>query len=112
MQVHEAPRFGTPRSRFGSSITCAIPRTRFSGEARGGQCLAISKDGLHWTKPKLGLVERDGSKDNNIVAEQLYQVIFDASGGSERLQRVFRFIGAKARYFRRRSALGGCWKFR
>ena len=30
-------------------------------------CYAESKDGLHWTKPKLGLFEFNGSKDNNIV---------------------------------------------
>lgn len=26
-----------------------------------------SRDGIHWTKPKLGLVEIDGSKDNNVI---------------------------------------------
>ncbi len=30
-------------------------------------CYAESKDGLRWTKPKLGLFEFGGSKDNNIV---------------------------------------------
>lgn len=30
-------------------------------------CYAESKDGIHWDKPKLGLFEWDGSKDNNIV---------------------------------------------
>lgn len=30
-------------------------------------CYAESKDGIHWTKPNLGLYEFDGSKDNNIV---------------------------------------------
>jgi len=29
-------------------------------------CYAESEDGLHWTKPNLGLVEADGSKENNI----------------------------------------------
>ncbi len=28
---------------------------------------AESKDGIHWTKPSLGIFERNGSKDNNIV---------------------------------------------
>lgn len=43
-------------------------------EAVGGKmthpqvtCYAESKDGIHWTKPSLGLVEFDGSKENNIV---------------------------------------------
>jgi len=31
------------------------------------QRLAISKDGVHWTRPKLGLIELEGSKENNIV---------------------------------------------
>lgn len=29
-------------------------------------CYAESDDGLHWMKPNLGLIEADGSKDNNI----------------------------------------------
>ncbi|MBC7289373.1 MAG: hypothetical protein H5T86_15295, partial [Armatimonadetes bacterium] len=30
-------------------------------------CYAESTDGIHWTKPKLGLFEFRGSKDNNII---------------------------------------------
>lgn len=30
-------------------------------------CYAESKDGIHWTRPVLGLFEFNGSKDNNIV---------------------------------------------
>ncbi len=30
-------------------------------------CYAESRDGIHWTKPKLGLIEFNSSKDNNIV---------------------------------------------
>lgn len=30
-------------------------------------CYAESQDGIHWNKPKLGLVEFKGSKDNNII---------------------------------------------
>ena len=30
-------------------------------------CYATSTDGVHWDRPKLGLHEFDGSKDNNIV---------------------------------------------
>lgn len=30
-------------------------------------CVAISKDGIHWEKPELGLVEFKGSKKNNII---------------------------------------------
>ncbi|HRE83221.1 MAG TPA: hypothetical protein PLN52_19410 [Opitutaceae bacterium] len=31
-------------------------------------CLATSRDGIHWERPKLGLVEYRGSKENNITA--------------------------------------------
>ena len=30
-------------------------------------CYVESKDGIHWTRPSLGLIEFEGSKDNNIV---------------------------------------------
>lgn len=30
-------------------------------------CLALSKDGIHWTRPELNLFEHAGSKKNNIV---------------------------------------------
>ena len=33
---------------------------------RGGYAYAESRDGVHWAKPKLGLVEFRGSKDNNL----------------------------------------------
>ncbi len=37
-------------------------------QARGEpMCYAESKDGIHWTKPKLGLFAYDGSAENNIV---------------------------------------------
>ena len=31
-------------------------------------CYAVSQDGIHWERPNLGLVEFNGSKDNNLVA--------------------------------------------
>ncbi len=35
-------------------------------------CYAESEDGIHWTKPNLGLIEVDGSKQNNIVVTGVY----------------------------------------
>ena len=32
-----------------------------------GICYAVSKDGIHWDKPNLGLVDYEGSKENNII---------------------------------------------
>jgi len=34
---------------------------------RQSLCYAVSRDGVHWEKPKLGLVKRVGSTDNNIL---------------------------------------------
>lgn len=34
-------------------------------------CYAESRDGVHWTKPELGLFDWDGSKANNIVLDGL-----------------------------------------
>ncbi|OYW18041.1 MAG: hypothetical protein B7Z55_11405 [Planctomycetales bacterium 12-60-4] len=34
-------------------------------------CYAESADGIHWTKPRLGLFEFDGSTENNIVLDRL-----------------------------------------
>ncbi|MBX3436769.1 MAG: hypothetical protein KF861_04700 [Planctomycetaceae bacterium] len=34
-------------------------------------CYAESRDGIHWERPELGLVEFDGSKANNIILEGL-----------------------------------------
>ena len=32
-----------------------------------GLCYAFSKDGIHWEKPELGIVEFNGNKNNNIL---------------------------------------------
>ena len=37
------------------------------GSTTEALCVAFSDDGIHWMKPKLGLVEKNGSKDNNVV---------------------------------------------
>ncbi|MBC8356381.1 MAG: hypothetical protein H8E66_30755 [Planctomycetes bacterium] len=43
--------------------------------------LATSKDGVHWEKPKLGLVDFEGSKENNLFPtpdnRRLVHVVFD-----------------------------------
>ncbi len=49
-------------------------RAYYRGKADGSRdgfnectCVAESRDGIKWTKPKLGLVEMNGSKENNII---------------------------------------------
>jgi hypothetical protein len=39
------------------------------GDRGYGVCYATSKDGIHWEKPELGLIDFEGSKKNNIVIE-------------------------------------------
>jgi hypothetical protein len=56
-------------------VTVLKDGDRFRMYYRGGgdlsteevTCLAESTDGIHWTRPSLGLYEFDGSKENNIV---------------------------------------------
>ena len=47
-------------SWFGHRLKPADPEQQFT-------CYAESTDGIHWTKPSLGLVEFEGSKKNNII---------------------------------------------
>lgn len=56
----------------------------YDREANRQLCYAVSKDGLNWDKPKLGLVEYKGNRDNNlltldgqIVKSALFLVIYD-----------------------------------
>jgi hypothetical protein len=38
-----------------------------TGEGETVTCMATSEDGIHWERPVLGLVEYEGSKENNIL---------------------------------------------
>ena len=43
----------------------------FELDSRGhATCLALSRDGVRWERPSLGLVEFEGSKENNILPEK------------------------------------------
>jgi len=39
----------------------------YGPDDNSNMCYATSQDGVVWTKPSLGLVDFEGSKDNNIV---------------------------------------------
>lgn len=43
---------------------------RFDGDVTEVTRYCESRDGIHWTKPKLGIHESDGSKDNNIILRE------------------------------------------
>ena len=44
-----------------------LPYTVFSDTEETVLCYAESRDGITWTRPRIGLVEFKGSKDNNIL---------------------------------------------
>ncbi len=46
------------------------PEGRGDGSTTETTCMAESKDGITWTRPKLGLIELEGSKDNNAVLKE------------------------------------------
>jgi len=43
----------------------------YGGDDQARYCYAESSDGIHWTKPNLGLETFDGSKENNILFNRL-----------------------------------------
>lgn len=43
-------------------------------------CYATSKDGIHWIKPKLGIIEFQGSRENNIVFAGTDRTNYDSQG--------------------------------
>lgn len=53
--------------RYRMYYRCSPPGGREDGDERQVTCYAESPDGVIWTKPKLGLFEFQGSKENNIV---------------------------------------------
>ncbi len=79
MKLHE-PRItplvpGTPAGHYATVIKEGNLFRRydrggdaaFDGEDRETTRYWESKDGIHWTAPNLGLVEVDGSRDNNVI---------------------------------------------
>lgn len=44
-------------------------------------CYAVSKDGLHWEKPNLGIFSYAGSKQNNIITDRVDGVSVEFSHG-------------------------------
>ena len=59
-------------------------------------CYAVSQDGLRWEKPSHGLVEYDGSTQNNILlneASKLGYVFIDLHGKPEQRYKMLTGIG-------------------
>jgi len=80
--VHDAPWEGETSAYHTVFQDGDLYRMYYRGSGRGKRrgrlmerhhmshettCYAESRDGIHWTKPELGLFEHEGSKANNIV---------------------------------------------
>ena len=57
--------------REGGSYRAALDKAKDADQVKEwremGVCYAISSDGIEWTKPELGLIEFQGSAQNNLV---------------------------------------------
>lgn len=76
--IHDGGRY---RAWYSCKLTASrdkavvAPNGRLKLGSEGGQsglCYQESDDGFHWRKPSLGLVEFQGSKDNNIVTTDVF----------------------------------------
>ncbi|MBT4817417.1 MAG: hypothetical protein HON70_17060, partial [Lentisphaerae bacterium] len=56
---------------------------RHNGTWERGLALAVSDDGMAWTKPRLGVQERCGSRDNNLVDTFGDTVSLNPNGGPD-----------------------------
>jgi len=58
-------------------------------------CCAESQDGVHWEKPNLGIVEFDGSTDNNILMRSVVDgtVFIDPHASPERRYKLLSTVG-------------------
>lgn len=87
---------------------CRLTRPRLT-------CYAESRDGIHWTKPHLGLVEVDGSTANNVILPVAGQfcAFLDGRPGvprSERLKANARDVGTPYSLMGYVSADGVRWR--
>ena len=67
----DAPCEGSVSAYFTAMQVEGKVRLYYRGQGSEGKpettCVAESEDGVHFTRPKLGLFEWDGNKDNNII---------------------------------------------
>ncbi len=70
----DAPWEGTTSAYFSVVQDGELVRLYYRGSVAGSDhspdqvtCVAESRDGIHFTRPKLGLIEINGSSDNNVV---------------------------------------------
>lgn len=71
---------------------------------------AISNDGIHWTKPNMGLYDYNGSRDNNISFDLASpSVIFDERESDP--DKRYKMVGSRSGYRAAYSSDGLNWKY-
>lgn len=68
---HAIFKDGDKYRMYYKSWQISVIKPRPSGDQRIFICYAESKDGIHWTKPNLGLHEFNGSRNNNIMMAEI-----------------------------------------
>ena len=68
-------------------------------ESKPVVCYAESQDGIHWVKPDLGIVEYEGSKQNNIIVDGIgalnFMPVIDENPACPREERYKALAGLK-----------------
>ena len=72
---------------FGQDVIFLEGRYRMYYRASNKLCYAESGDGIHWTKPDVGLIESEGSRRNNLVGTEQGGYLYDAE--TEPSARIF-----------------------
>jgi hypothetical protein len=96
-------------SGFRMYYNCWSEPPEGSGRRWGSfMCYAVSKDGLKWEKPNLGLHEYKGSRDNNILPNAPGNIMFTPWEPDP--QRRYRGVGGGGQYHAYSSPDGIQWK--
>jgi hypothetical protein len=71
---------------------------KFDGDDKEVTRYCESTDGIHWTRPSLGIVELDGSKDNNVILKEApfchnFAPLLDENPNSEKSKRFKALAG-------------------
>lgn len=88
---------------------------KFDGDDKEVTRYCESTDGIHWTRPSLGIVELDGSKDNNVILKEApfchnFAPLLDENPNSEKSKRFKALAGTvKSGLFAFESADGIHW---
>ena len=77
-----------------------VYEARYEDERKSRYAWATSTDGIHWEKPSLGLVEFEGSKQNNLFPTpeglRLWHVVYDPDDPDPQ-RRYKGFLGSRGR---------------